>query len=98
MIAAGSTVTTEQNPRGLDPGLTPVSGDFDSMDSETAYRDLEQGYRCSEQYAAMQRLYPQLRFWTARCHPSDLVSDAGDAEAQAEQSSALVWERSHGEG
>lgn len=98
MIAAGSTVTTEQNPRGLDPGLTPVSGDFDSMDSETAYRDLEQGYRCSEQYAAMQRLYPQLRFWTARCHPSDLVSDAGDAVTQAEQGSALAWERSHGEG
>lgn len=91
-------MTTEQNRRDLDPGLTPVSGDFDSMDSETAYRDLEQGYRCSEQYAAMQGLYPQLRFWTARCHPSDLVSDAGDAVTQAEQGSALAWERSHGEG
>jgi hypothetical protein len=68
------------------------------MDSETAYRDLEQGYRCSEQYAAMRRRYPQLRFWIARCHPSDLVGDASDAVAQAEQSSALVWERSHGEG
>jgi hypothetical protein len=98
VIAAGSTVTTEQDPRGLDPGLTPVSGDFDTMDSETAYRDLEQGYRCSEQYAAMRWRYPQLRFWIPRCHPSDLVGDAGTTEAQAEQSSALVWERSHGEG
>jgi hypothetical protein len=46
----------------------------------------------------MRRRHPQLRFWIARCHPSDLVGDAGNAVAQAEQSSALVWERSHGEG
>ena len=98
MVAAGLSVTTEPDPIGLDPGLTPVSGQFDTMNSETAYRDLEHGYRCSEQYAAMQSRYPQLRFWIARCHPSDLVDDAGDAVAQAEQSSPLVWQRSHGEG
>jgi hypothetical protein len=97
VIAAGSTVTTEQDPRGLDPGLTPVSGDFDTMDSETAYRDLEQGYRCSEQYAAMQRRYPQLRFWIARCHPSDLVGDPPPQARPPQGSTALNWERSHGE-
>ena len=91
-------MTIERDSRVQDPGLIPVSGDAHTMSSESTYRDLEQGYRCSDQYAAMQRRYPQLRFWIARCHPSDLVGDAGDAVAQAEQSSPLVWERSHGEG
>ncbi len=90
-------MTTEQDPRGLDPGLTPVSGDFDTMDSETAYRDLEQGYRCSEQYAAMQRRYPQLRFWIAHCQPSDVVGGSPPQTMQSENPSALHWERSHGE-
>ena len=65
--------------------------------SETAYRDLEQGYRCSEQYAAMQRRYPQLRFWIARCHPSDLVGDPPPQARPPQGSTALNWERSHGE-
>ena len=73
VIAAGSTVTTERDPMGLDPGLRPVSGVFDAMNSESAYRDLEKSYRCSEQYAAMKRRYPQLRFWIAHCKPTDLV-------------------------
>jgi hypothetical protein len=82
---------------GLDPGLRPVSGVFDAMNSESAYRDLEQGYRASEQYAAMQRRYPQLRFWIARCNPSDLVGGSPAQTMPAENPSALHWERSHGE-
>ena len=90
-------MTTEQNPRVPDSGLTPVSGDAQSMSSETDYRQLEQGYRSSEQYAAMQQRYPQLRFWTARCHPTDLVDDPPPQSTQPHGASALQWERSHGE-
>ena len=97
VIATRLTVTTEQNRGELDPGLTPVSGDATTMTSESAYRELEQGYRCSEEYAAMQRRYPQLRFWIARCHPSDLVGDPPPQARPPQGSTALNWERSHGE-
>ncbi len=46
------------------------------MDSESLYRERERLYRQSEQYASMQRLYPQLRLWMSRCEQSDLVSDS----------------------
>ena len=96
-ITTRLTMTTEENPRGLDSDLIPVSGDAQSMSSESDYRQLEQGYRCSEQYAAMQQRYPQLRFWIARCHPSDLVGDPPPQSTPPQGSSALHWERSHGE-
>ena len=96
LIAAGLTMTIEHDRRVPDPGLIPVSGDAHTMSSESAYRDLEQGYRCSEQYAAMQQRYPQLRFWIARCHPSDLVGGSPPQTAPGE-SRGLHWERSHGE-
>ena len=90
-------MTIEHDSRVPDPGLIPVSGDAHTMSSDSAYRDLEQGYRASEQYAAMQRRYPQLRFWIARCHPSDLVGSSPAQTVPAENPSALHWERSHGE-
>jgi hypothetical protein len=68
-------MTIEQDSRVPDPGLIPVAGDAHTMSSESVYRKLELGYRASEQYAAMQRRYLQLRFWIAHCHPSDLVGD-----------------------
>ncbi|MBM5784770.1 MAG: hypothetical protein FJ076_08025 [Cyanobacteria bacterium K_DeepCast_35m_m1_288] len=67
------------------------------MSSDSDYRQLEQGYRSSEQYAAMQQRYPQLRFWIARCHPSDLVADPLPQSTPPQGASALHWERSHGE-
>lgn len=90
-------MTTEHDSRVPDPGLIPVAGDAHTMTSESAYRDLEQGYRCSAQYAAMQRRYPQLRFWIARCHPSDLVGGSMPQTMPSENPSALHWDRSHGE-
>ena len=90
-------MTNEQHPRGPDSGLIPVSGDAHTMSSESAYRDLEQSYRCSEQYAAMRQRYPQLRFWIAHCQPSDLVGGSPPQTMQSENPSALHWERSHGE-
>ncbi len=79
-------MTTEPNQMVPDSGLTPVAGDHASMDSELLYRERERGYRQSEQYALMQRHYPQLRLWISRCQHSDLVSD-----------SRLDWDRSHGD-
>ena len=90
-------MTIEQNSRVPDPGLIPVAGDAHTMSSESAYRKLELGYRASEQYAAMQRRYPQLRFWIARCHPTDLVGDAPNKAVPSQGSSYLYWERSYGE-
>ena len=90
-------MTNEQHPRGPDSGLIPVSGDAHTMSSESAYRDLEQSYRCSEQYAAMRQRYPQLRFWIARCDPSDLVGGLPPQTVPCESQSALHWDRSHGE-
>ena len=88
-------MTNQHNPRVPDPGLEPISGEQQiPMRSETNYRDLERGYRQSEQYAWMQKQYPQLRFWITHCHPTDLVG--GDSK-HAEPRSTLQWERSHGE-
>jgi hypothetical protein len=88
-------MTNRRNPRVPDPGLEPISGEQQiAMRSETNYRDLERGYRQTEQYAWMQKRYPQLRFWITHCHPTDLVG--GDSK-HAEPGSTLQWERSHGE-
>ena len=97
LITAGLTMTIEHNSRVPDPGLIPVAGDAHTMSSESAYRKLELGYRASEQYAVMQRRYPQLRFWIARCHSSDLVGDEPNKAMRSQGASALHWQRSHGE-
>jgi hypothetical protein len=97
LITAGLTMTIEHDSWVPDPGLIPVAGDAHAMTSESAYRKLELGYRASEQYAAMQRRYLQLRFWIARCHPTDLVGDAPDNTTPSQWAADLHWERSHGE-
>lgn len=66
-------MTTEDLSGVPDPGLTLVAGDGAAMESESSYREREERYRSSEEYAAMQRHYPQLRFWISRCPGSDLV-------------------------
>ena len=67
-------MTNQHHLRVPEPGLEPVSGEQElALRSETNYRDLERGYRQSEQCAWMQKQYPQLRFWITHCHPADLV-------------------------
>ncbi len=69
------------------------------MTSESAYRQLEQGYRASEQYAAMQQRYPQLRFWISRCPGSELVGGTTDRDGAhpLESPVSIFWDRSHGD-
>jgi len=90
-ITTTFTMSTEQNHRVPLPLLTTVSGCAHTTTSESAYRKLEQGHRCSEEFAAMQQLYPQLRFWIARCHPSDVVGDPSPQSMSPQFSSALHW-------
>ena len=97
LITAGWTMTIEHDSWVPDPGLIPVAGDAHTMPSESVYRKLELGYRASEQYAVMQRRYPQLRFWIARCHSFDLVGDDPNKAMRSQGASALHWQRSHGE-
>ena len=96
-ITTGLNMTTEDTDRVPDPGLTMVAGDVAAMDSESSYREREQRYRCSAEYAAMQRCYPQLRFWVSRCPGSDLVGGAIDASPLSTPDSSILWDRSHGE-
>ena len=96
-ITTGLNMTTEDTDRVPDPGLTMVAGDVAAMDSESSYREREQRYRCSAEYAAMQRSYPQLRFWVSRCPGSDLVGGAIDASPLSTPDSSILWDRSHGE-
>jgi hypothetical protein len=96
-ITTGLNMTTEDTDRVPDPGLTMVAGDVAAMDSESSYREREQRYRCSAEYAAMQQSYPQLRFWVSRCPGSDLVGGAIDASPLSTPDSSILWDRSHGE-
>ena len=67
------------------------------QDSDHDYRALEQSYRQSQQYAAMQARYPQLRHWLSVCRHGDLVGDSASASAWPPPV-VLQWDRSHGEG
>ena len=83
-------MTREHHTKASDSGHYPVPSDLTTMHSESAYRELEQDCRSSDQYAWMQQRYPQLRFWIAHCDPSDLVGISVPH-------TPLQWERSHGE-
>lgn len=62
------------------------------------YRQLEQHYRRSAQYAAMVARYPQLRHWISACSTGDLVGDPpGDTGQHGLPGVVLQWDRSHGE-
>ncbi|WP_438982859.1 hypothetical protein [Vulcanococcus sp.] len=91
IVIATSVAMTNPNTQGApqpDPALAPVPSDHAAMESEATYRELEQNYRHSVQYAWMQERYPRLRYWMQRCKPSDLVGGP---------TSQLQWERSHGD-
>ena len=83
-------MTPEHHAKSVDSGLNAGRSELITMRSESAYRELERGYRRSDQYAWMQQRYPQLRFWIARCDPSDLVGTPATK-------TPLQWDRNHGE-
>jgi hypothetical protein len=60
---------------------------------ELHYRQLEQTYYQSAQYAAMVERYPLLRSSIAACRSLALVNDAPEPAPRAH----LQWQRSHGE-
>ena len=69
------------------------------LQSDQDYRQLEQHYRRSAQYAAMVSRYPQLRHWINVCRHSELVADhLPGSQQQDHQGIVLQWDRSHGEG
>ena len=77
---------------------TPPPWDADSLYRNHHYRQLEQHYRQSAQYAAMVERYPLLRSSIAACQQIELI---GDASAELPESAAAIhlhWNRSHGEG
>jgi hypothetical protein len=92
-------MTTEDLSRVPDAGLALVAGDGAAMESESSYREREERYRSSEEYAAMQRRYPQLRFWISRCPGSDLVGETADRDSAPPLQSpvSILWDRSHGD-
>jgi hypothetical protein len=66
-----------------------------AVHEELHYRQLEQTYYQSAQYAAMVERYPLLRSSIAACHSLALVNDA--PEPAPGGTAHLQWERSHGE-
>jgi hypothetical protein len=67
-----------------------------ALREELHYRQLEQTYYQSSQYAAMVERYPLLRNSIAACHSMELVSDAPAPVSRG--AAHLHWQRSHGEG
>jgi len=81
---------------GSDEAL--VHGQPLSMQNDQDYRQLEQHYRRSAQYAAMVARYPQLRHWISTCSTGDLVGDpTGNPDQHGLPGVVLQWDRSHGE-
>jgi hypothetical protein len=72
--------------------------DADSLYRNHHYRQLEQHYRQSAQYAAMVERYPLLRSSIAACQQIELICDASAELTDRETAIHLHWNRSHGEG
>ena len=66
-----------------------------ALHEELHYRQLEQTYYQSAQYAAMVERYPLLRSSIAACRSLALVNDASEPAPRG--TAHLQWERSHGE-
>ncbi len=79
----------------LDPVL--VHGDQACMQPDQDYRQLEQGYHHSAQYAAMVQRYPVLKHSIEACQQSELVGDQEILLLPSLDDPGLHWERSHGE-
>ncbi|NDC35236.1 MAG: hypothetical protein EBZ51_07595 [Synechococcaceae bacterium WB9_2_112] len=86
---------TQPDP-GADEGL--MHGQPLPAQTDHDYRQLEQHYRRSAQYAAMVARYPQLRHWISHCSNVDLVGDPAETPiGHAVGGVVLQWDRSHGE-
>jgi len=87
---------TQPDP-GADEGL--MHGQPLPAQTDHDYRQLEQHYRRSAQYAAMVSRYPLLRHWIDACRHSELVADPlQGSQQQGQPGIVLQWDRSHGEG
>jgi hypothetical protein len=76
-----------------------VHGQQLPLQSHQDYRQLEQHYRRSAQYAEMVSRYPLLRHWIDACRHSELVADhQPGSQQQGQPGTVLQWGRSHGEG
>ncbi len=89
-------MTTAKNPRRARPDPALVHGDQMCMQPDQDYRQLEQSYRHSAQYAAMVQRYPVLRHAIEACRQAELVSDQ-QSSLPALHGPQLHWHRSHGE-
>jgi hypothetical protein len=75
-----------------------VHGDQPCMQADQDYRQLEQRYRHSAQYAAMVQTYPVLKHAIQDCQQTELVSDhRNPLESTPIHCPQLNWQRSHGE-
>jgi hypothetical protein len=68
-------MTPASNSRCPRPDPALVHGEQPCMQPDQDYRQLEQSYRHSAQYAAMVQRYPALKHAIEACQQSDLVSD-----------------------
>lgn len=105
LIARSFFMTTADHsrPTGARPDPWPdgelVHGQQLPLQSDQDYRQLEQRYRRSAQYAAMVSRYPLLRHWIDACRHSELVADPlPGSQQQGQPGIVLQWDRSHGEG
>jgi hypothetical protein len=97
------TTADHSRPTGARPEPGPdadlVHGQQLPLQSDQDYRQLEQHYRRSAQYAAMVSRYPLLRHWIDACRHSELVADPlPGSQHQGQPGIVLQWDRSHGEG
>jgi len=97
------TTADHSRPTGARPEPGPdadlVHGQQLPLQCVQDYRQLEQHYRGSAQYAAMVSRYPLLRHWINACRHSELVADPQPgSQHQGQPGIVLQWDRSHGEG
>jgi len=78
----------------LEPAL--VHGDQACMQPDEDYRQLEQSYHHSAQYAAMVQRYPVLQHAIETYRKAELVGDQQSLLAKV-HGPQLHWQRSHGE-
>ena len=90
--AARSSAQAERS--GPDPAL--VHGDQAWMQPDEDYRQLEQSYHHSAQYAAMVQRYPVLKHAIEACRKAELVGDQQSLLPEV-HGPQLHWQRSHGE-
>ena len=67
------------------------------MQPDQDYRQLEQSYHHSAQYAAMVQRYPVLKHSIKACQQSELMGEQESLLLPSLDGPELYWERSHGE-